>query len=777
MNIYGTNSSDTLVGTASDDQLSGLDGSDVLYGFEGNDTLDGGAGNDSLYGGFGNDRLYDSGGVNILYGDAGDDTLVFTGTASGTLVGGDGNDALYGAGGDDTLQGGSGDDYLQGGAGNDTLDGGQGNDYLAGGSGNDTYLIRDRHTSLYDSGGTDSGVIYVDFYKTNPDVENWSWANGVQRLPYWIDDLLPGDAPGYQPLLEGGKTFYYCFPTSIPSQFSAEDQNGFTPFNEQQKTFARQALAYISTVVDLHFVETTDAGALNTIVFANNNQSSSSGYAYFPYDEAIGSDLFLDNTTPGNLTPQDGQYAALTLIHELGHALGLKHTFSHLSADGSVGEGPYLPAAEESTQWSVMSYSDRPQDYHLRYSPFDIAALQYLYGPSTAVATNNVYTLQTGSTNMIWDGGGSDTIDGSAISQAITLYLEPGYWGYIGEKSSLISSAGQITVNFGSVIEDAKGGSGNDSITGNAVANHLWGGNGNDSMTGAGGNDILDGGAGSDTAIYNGVRANFTVARTTTGFTAVDRVGGEGSDSLLNVETIQFTNTSLSLNSDPSIGLSYAGTASNDIIDGTGGDDILYGNDGNDRINSYGGNDIVDGGLGIDKVILPGLSSNYTVSRTAKGLAVVDNAGSQVNDTLTSVERLIFSDAAYAFDTDGNAGMVYRLYQAAFDRTPDLTGLGFWINSLDVGYSLMNAASGFYNSDEFKTLYGVSPSNSQILTHYYENVLHRAPDAEGFAWWLNVLDSGLASPIRVLVDFSESVENKAQVIGVIQNGIEYIPYA
>ena len=774
MNKSGTFANDGLVGTESADQLSGLGGNDLMYGFGGNDTLDGGGGNDSLYGGYGNDYLYDSSGNNTLYGEAGNDILyLYDSALDGTLIGGAGEDELYGAGGNDSLQGGDDDDYLDGGAGNDTLDGGAGNDRLLGGAGNDNYLIRDLHADLYDSGGTDTGLIYVDFYKTNIAVESWGWASGVQRLPYWIDSLLSDDAPGYPGLLGSDKTIYYCFPDSAPTHFSNADRNGFMSFNAQQKAFAGQALEYISSVIDVHFVETSNAAALNTIVFANNNQSTSAGYAYYPYSGAIGSDLFLDTGTSGNLNPRDGEYAALTLIHELGHSLGLKHTFAHADATGGAADGPFLPAAEESTQWSVMSYTDRSAEYHLRYSPFDIAALQYLYGPSAAAATDDVYTLRTDSANFIWDGGGSDTIDGSGVAQAINLYLDDGYWGYIGSKSSLISSAGQITVNIGTAIENATGGSGNDVIVGTSAANRIAGSGGDDTLTGGGGNDLLDGGANSDTAIFASLRNDVTVTKTDTGYIVIDHAGSEGIDTLLNVESVRFSDMSFALSSTPSVGNTHEGGNGNDLLVGGEGDDILNGGEGDDTLTARSGNNILDGGGGTDAAVTSGARSDFAFARTSTGFTLTRNSGSQGLDTLSNVERIIFNDTALAFDTDGIAGQAYRLYQAAFNRQPDLPGLGFWISHMDTGMNLTEVSSRFQGSAEFQSLYGTNVSNSQLVTLLYQNVLHRAPETAGFNFWMNILETGQQSRSVILTSFSESPENKAQVIGSIQNGMEY----
>lgn len=205
-----------------------------------------------------------------------------------------------------------------------------------------------------------------------------------------------------------------------------------------------------------------------------------------------------------------------------------------------------------------------------------------------------------------------------------------------------------------------------------------------------------------------------------------------------------------------SAGMQYTGTA------------------GGERIVAQLGNDLIDGGDGIDTVVFSDERAVYKVKAGAMSSVTVKSiSGDSGADVLDNIERLQFADMSLAFDIEGNAGKAFRLYHAAFDRMPDQAGLGFWINALDMGNSLQNVAGGFIGSNEFKTLYGSNPTNVELLTRFYQNVLHRAPDTDGFDWWLAAMNQGVATPTQTLIDFSESAENKAQVIGSIKNGIEY----
>lgn len=122
-------------------------------------------------------------------------------------------------------------------------------------------------------------------------------------------------------------------------------------------------------------------------------------------------------------------------------------------------------------------------------------------------------------------------------------------------------------------------------------------------------------------------------------------------------------------------------------------------------------------------------------------------------------------------DLAGHEGMAFRLYQAAFDRMPDLPGLAYHAHSLDMGSSLGLVAAHFITSPEFMQRYGAL-DDTAFVTQLYDNVLHRAPDAGGLAYHVDHLAHGF-SRADVLAGFSESPENQALVMGSVQSGVVF----
>ena len=171
---------------------------------------------------------------------------------------------------------------------------------------------------------------------------------------------------------------------------------------------------------------------------------------------------------------------------------------------------------------------------------------------------------------------------------------------------------------------------------------------------------------------------------------------------------------------------------------------------------------------------LSGLKSQYQIVATVGGFLITDLIGQSGTHTVSANTRVQFTDTSIALDIDGNAGKAYRLYQAAFNRTPDLGGLGFWIDTLDKNVSLQQVSAGFIRSPEFIASYGENPTPEAFVEKIYTNVLRRAPDPGGFAYWVSVIKAG-ESLQNVLANISESSENKTAVQASISRGIEFAP--
>lgn len=350
--------------------------------------------------------------------------------------------------------------------------------------------------------------------------------------------------------------------------------DGFVGFGDAEKTASREVLAAWATVANITFTEVpasgVDAGALR---FAYSGPpglgATTYGVSGFPQDLAAAGDTWMN----ANFKFPEGWAAGtqnfLTLLHEVGHAIGLKHPHD-TGMDGTLG-WPATPAVlpktgddtlnDYSTQNLVMAYNDVPglgSPVQADFAPttpmqIDIAAIQYLYGPNLAFnASDTVYTfVSTQKYNQtIWDGGGTDTIrvDGSA---AAVISLVPGTWSRLGLPLTYSERTADLGIDkprpdltdprtvfiYDTVtIENAVGGAGNDLLVGNAVANRLQG---------AGGDDEIDGGAGIDSAVYAGARSGYTVAKSGAGW----RVGSanEGNDAMINVERLLFADGGLAI--------------------------------------------------------------------------------------------------------------------------------------------------------------------------------------------------------------------------------------
>jgi hypothetical protein len=176
----------------------------------------------------------------------------------------------------------------------------------------------------------------------------------------------------------------------------------------------------------------------------------------------------------------------------------------------------------------------------------------------------------------------------------------------------------------------------------------------------------------------------------------------------------------------------------------------------------------------IDTMTFLGNYRDYTIRNEGGSFVATDRSGTRIA-IAPNIKRLLFQNGAIGLDVNGVTGQAYRLYRAAFNRIPDIAGLGYWIHQIDNDLSFYDVAWSFINSDEFKILYGMNVSNDDFITALYTNVLHREPDPSGFSYWRDALLGGRITRHAMLAEFSNSAENQAQIANDIQNGIVYLP--
>jgi serralysin len=488
--------------------------------------------------------------------------------------------------------------------------------------------------------------------------------NGVPGFP--VTTIGPTGLQFIDGLLAGKKwdshIIYYSDPDSVSdyqSNYPANPLKGFHQLSAQQMAAVHQALDQGSYTDKLGYRDYSVEGFTNlgisyfedsgysTLRFGNNTDAGTA-YAYYPDTHGAAGDVWFGNS---GKTPVQGDYHNYTVIHEIGHALGLKHGHE----TGGYGA---LPFDTDSMEYSVMTYRsyvgsdakfvyNEEWGYAQTFMMYDIAALQHMYGadfdanygnttytwnPTTGASyLNGVLALAPGGNRIfqtIWDGNGYDTYDLSNYSTDLEINLTPGYHSTFSQAQLAFLGGGpnggyargnvfnalQYNGDPRSLIEMAIGGSGDDHIVGNAAANSLLGNAGDDVLSGVGGNDALYGGDGKDTldggANNDGLDGGAGDDVLVGGSEADTLNGGDG------IDTASYTSSAEGVDA-RLIGGGYAGDAIgdvwigienllgstfSDVLFGDAGVNSLTGGAGDDYLNGQGGQDALLGDAGADRL-------------------------------------------------------------------------------------------------------------------------------------------------------------------------------
>jgi hypothetical protein len=331
--------------------------------------------------------------------------------------------------------------------------------------------------------------------------------------------------------------------------------SSFQAMTVDEMNAVRDALNLYANLANLQFIESADSNDASVqLRFGTeiDNDPSLLGYTFTPDSGLFSGDVWINRNSffyEEGYTPGSTMFA--TLIHEIGHALGFKHPGNYDTHD----VGPFLPSAFENSAYTIMSYNAAPRSGIYfddgttvgllstlePFTPmlFDVAMIQKLYGANTGFnATDTAYSFDESMPILetIWDGGGTDLIEASSFTRDSIIDLRPGHFsslgianrlGYLlndvndptddvftvldltGFSGSAINSlkidtqgyngTNNLAIAYGTEIENAISGSGNDTLRGNTAANELAGGAGNDMLLGYDGNDTLRGGLGNDT--------------------------------------------------------------------------------------------------------------------------------------------------------------------------------------------------------------------------------------------------------------------------------------
>jgi hypothetical protein len=273
----------------------------------------------------------------------------------------------------------------------------------------------------------------------------------------------------------------------------------------------------------------------------------------------------------------------------------------------------------------------------------------------------------------------------------------------------------------------------------------------------------------SDITTTGGTLSNFAGSGTayTASFTLVSNSAVVGT---LNVASGVFTDAAGNKNADGSdtnnsLNFARIATVTNEshtlsVVVGTSASEIFKTSIGNDSIN---------GGGGIDTLVVSAGIGNYSVTKTPIGYTLVDRTGSDGTDALLNIESIKFSDktinltlqAKAASAPQADVTRLVELYTAFFNRVPDADGMSFWIDEMKAGKTTNQVAEAFYNAGvNYSSLTGFSSTmtNTDFINVIYKNVLGRkdGADAGGLSFWETEITSGRANRGTLVTNILDS---------------------